>query len=219
MICIHAGEGGSDAASFCHELSSYYLKYAQRLGLEFDILDSSESRLTLWFKGTGVQTAFANESGKHVIQRVPSNGGGRRHTSVVGVAVMPILASAKPLNPHEVTWVATRGSGNGGQAKNKTSSKVICQHVPTGITASSDSRSQSHNREIAMRILASRVHEYHMAKTTQSYNQWRDQQLDGMGRGNKRRTWNCMRNEVVDHLTGKVVPLWKLVEGELNLLR
>ena len=220
MLEIHAGEGGRDSQNFVFELASIYLKYADTLGLEKEILISSESRITLWFKGNNVKQAFDNESGKHVVQRIPNNDrNGRRHTSVVGVAVMPIVRNAPPLNPRDVSWEAMRGSGNGGQARQKTSNKVVCLHRPTGITAMADSREQSKNREMAMRILASRVHEYYAAKTTQSYNSWREQQLDGKGRGNKRRTWNFQRQEVVDHITGKTAPTWMLEKGRIELLK
>lgn len=216
---IHAGEGGSDSQNFCFELAAIYLKYAERLGFEKEILSSSESRITLWFKGKTVKAAFDNESGKHVVQRVPpGERNGRRHTSVVGVAVLPIMADIPTLDIRDVSWTAMRGSGPGGQNRNKVASTVRMIHKPTGITVVINERDQGKNRATALRVLTSRVYEFHQSKTAQSYNQWREQQLDGKGRGNKRRTFNYIRQEVTDHITGKTAPSWAIDKGKLELL-
>ena len=220
MVEIHAGEGGLDSQNFTFELASVYLKHAERQGFESDTLHSSESRITLWFKGAEVQKAFGNEGGKHVVQRVPpSERNGRRHTSVVGVAVMPIQRNVPRLNMKDVSWDAMRGGGPGGQNRNKVSSTVRMIHHPTNITVTINERDQGRNREKALAVLTSRVHEYYAAKTTQSYNQWRDQQLDGKGRGNKIRTYNLIRSEVKDHRNGRSAPWWEIEKGRLELLR
>ena len=218
MLEIHAGEGGQDAQDFVFELASIYLKYADHLGLEKEILHSSEARITLWFKGARVQ-GFADEGGKHVIQRVPHSGKGKRHTSVVGVAVMPIMANVPKLDMKDVEWEAMIGRGPGGQNRNKVASTVRMVHKPTGITVVINERDQSKNRTKALKILSNRVHEYHSARTTLAYNRWRDQQLDGNGRGNKIRTYSTIRDEVKDHRTGKTVPFWEVEKGILNGLR
>ena len=217
---IHAGEGGSDSQNFCFELAAIYLKYAERLGFEKEILSSSESRITLWFKGKTVKAAFDNESGKHVVQRVPpGERNGRRHTSVVGVAVLPIMADIPTLDIRDVSWTAMRGSGPGGQNRNKVASTVRMIHKPTGITVVIDGRDQHQNRKHALRIITARVNEKRLKEMAAKYDANRKQSLANAGRGDKTRTYNFIDSRVTDHNTGKKTSNIKAVmKGELRLI-
>jgi peptide chain release factor 1 len=119
---IRGGEGGKDSKLFVHDLFSAYCKYSQSLGFRVEVLDSSEGRVTATIAGQGVGKAFGRESGKHCVQRVPpTEKSGRRQASLVTVAVLPLpTPSSSQLLPEEELEVATqRGSGPGGQHRNK----------------------------------------------------------------------------------------------------
>lgn len=100
-------------------------------------------------------------AGKHRIQRVsPTEKRGRRHSSEVSVSVIEYQKHDKvQLDMNDVKVHLSRGSGPGGQHRNKTESCVTVTHTPTGITAKADGRSQFQNRGLALEILASRVDE------------------------------------------------------------
>lgn len=107
---------------------------------------------------------FENEPGGHRWQRVPPTARhGRRHTSTVTVAVMPVdERKVAQLSERDVEWQATVGSGPGGQHRNKTASAVQMKHLDTGLTVRIEGgRSQTQNRELAFRVLSARIEEAH----------------------------------------------------------
>ncbi len=141
-----------------------YLKYAEHLKLKSELLDASDGHITAKFTGAGVWDAFKNEAGKHVIQRCPpTERSGRRHTSVVAVAVLslPPDKGYKPLPEDELDIKTQNGHGPGGQHQNKTQSAVrMVVHKPTGLQVFINGRDQHGNRAEALRILTARVNEY-----------------------------------------------------------
>lgn len=159
------------------------------------------------------------EGGGHRWQRVPPNEKrGRVHTSTVTVAVLPEpSAGAVQVRERDVEWKATRGSGPGGQHRNKTDSAVQVRHVPTGIIVRAESeRSQHQNRATAMEILRARIA---AAEATQLANRRNDERRAQTGsgmRGDKVRTIRCQDGQVSDHRTGARVPLREFMRGELE---
>jgi peptide chain release factor 1 len=166
---------------------------------------------------TAGAVAFASESGGHRWQRIPpSEKRGRVHTSTVTVAVMPVAQEPDGgLDPVDLSWTAVRGSGSGGQARNKTSNAVVMTHVPTGITVRVESdRSQWRNRVAAASILAARVREADESLSQRASD--RKRQLGSGQRGDKRRTVRVRDDLVVDHVTGKRMSLRRYQQGHVD---
>lgn len=154
-------------------------------------------------------------SGRHRIQRIPGNDKkGRRHSSEVTVVVLPLEGGATALDPADVEIEVGRGSGPGGQHKNKTETLVKVLHRPTGITAKADGRSQHQNKERALHILAARVTESRECLANVRTNRNRRSQMGG----DRAFTWTDWRDQVVNHRTGTKAKMSKVLRGNLRLL-
>ncbi len=135
LIELKFGEGGEDSKLFVHQLFLAYTKYATSLGFKTELLDAEDGHVLAKIVGKNVFRAFQHETGSHVCQRVPeTERRGRRHTSLIAVAVLPIRAThVRPLDMKQVEIITQRKGGPGGQHRNKTDSAVRAKHVPTGI--------------------------------------------------------------------------------------
>jgi peptide chain release factor 1 len=169
--------------------------------------------------GSDVHSIFANEAGGHRFQRVPENEKhGRVQTSTVTVAVLEEPAAAQVhLEDRDLILKACRGSGAGGQARNKTSNAIQITHVPTGTQVRVESeRSQHRNREMALALLRARLWEAQESKASGERSELRRAQL-GLGqRGDKRRTIRFKDEQVNDHVTGKRWRLRDYLRGDWN---
>lgn len=171
-----------------------------------EIVDDRESVVTLRVDGDGAAALFRDEGGGHRWQRVPPNERrGRVHTSTVTVAVLDEPTDVQVrLQPHELKWVATRGSGAGGQARNKTSNAIQLWHLPTGIMVRCESeRSQAQNLENAKSMLRARLLEARTLRATSAEAAARRAQVGSGMRGDKRRTVRVQDGQVNDHVTGR----------------
>lgn len=218
---MHAGEGGSDSKLFIKDLSQAYCKYGDRKGLRWEIVSDEPGSTTILFTGKQASSFFDNEPGKHCVQRVPpTERGSRPHTSIVSVAVLPILEySNTVLDPDDIEVHIARGSGKGGQKRNKTSTQVRMRHKPTGFSVCIDSRDQQQNKKLAMKILSARVAAFRKAAEDRSYDNNRKCQLDGGGRSNKIRTYNFVKNFCADHrLKTRSSRLKQVMKGDFDLI-
>lgn len=112
-----------------------------------------------------------------------------------------------------------RGTGKGGQARNKTSNAVRMTHIPSGLVVRVETtRSQHENREIAMRVLAARLHEQESSHKSRALAQKRRNLIGSGQRGDKIRTIRLQDNTVTDHQTGKSVSASKYLKGEIKSL-
>lgn len=171
-----------------------------------DLIEERPGQVVLEVAGVGAADLFRYESGGHRFQRIPpTEKRGRVQTSTITVAVLPVCSDVElNLSSRDFTWQATRGSGAGGQHRNKTSSAVILTHVPTGLTVRCESeRSQHQNRRTAMTLLQSRLVEAARVEATQNRSQDRRKQVGSGQRGDKVRTCAVQRDQVVDHQTGR----------------
>lgn len=139
-------------------------------------------------------------------------------TSTITVAVMPVpgRTDSKTFNlpEHEIEWQATRGSGKGGQARNKTSNAVIMKHRPTGVQVRVESeRSQTQNRETALRLLSARIAAAETERREVAEAASRRIQIGTGQRGDKVRTIRTQDNSVVDHKTGRRTTVARYEKG------
>ena len=227
IICeIRAGAGGEEAALFAGTLFRMYTMYAEMKHWKIDILNENETEMggykevTFMVTGKGVYSRLKFESGVHRVQRVPdTESSGRIHTSTATVAVLPVVEDVEiEINPADVRMEVFRASGAGGQKVNKTSSAVRLIHEPTGIVAECQTeRSQTQNREYAMRLLKSRLYEIEKTKQDNEIANSRKEQVGSAERSEKIRTYNYPQGRITDHRIGlSIYQMEDFLNGNLD---
>ena len=227
IICeIRAGAGGDEAALFAGTLFRMYSMYAERKHWKIEILNENETGLggykeiSFMVTGKGVYSRLKFESGVHRVQRVPeTEARGRIHTSTATVAVLPVVEDVQiEINPADIKLEVFRASGAGGQHVNKTSSAVRLIHVPTGIVAECQTeRSQTQNREYAMKLLKSRLYEMEKQKRDSELANERKSQVGSGDRSEKIRTYNYPQGRITDHRIGlSIYQMENFLNGDLD---
>lgn len=193
------------------------------MSIKVELLSEDTGSVVAKFKGSAVKI-FLEEAGQHCIQRVPpTERNGRRQTSYVMVAVLPLPPAneIKLLPESELTITTMRGTGPGGQHRNNTESCVRAVHTATGLSAVVDGRDQRSNKREAIKILSVRVATLLNSKTQGDYDAMRREQMGDGSRGSKIRTYNFADKRAVDHRTNKKTKAVDLVigKGKFELLR
>ena len=184
---------------------------------DIEVIDDRPGLITCVVSGQGCRALFASESGGHRWQRIPpTEKRGRVQTSTVTVAVLdPDAVSGQPFNHSDVEIVTARGSGPGGQNRNKTESCVIATHKPTGLQVRIDNeRSQNQNKATAYKVLAARLYDAERERQAASKNDERRQQVGTGQRGDKVRTYRTQDDQVTDHRTGMKTRLSRWYDGD-----
>jgi peptide chain release factor 1 len=179
-----------------------------RSGAVFDvsILEIRPGLITFSVAGEKANQVFSNEAGGHRWQRnPPTERNGRVHTSTITVSVLPdCKATDFIVNPDDLEWSTTRGSGPGGQNKNKVETVAVVKHKPTGLTVRSESeRSQYRNKQLALQLLTSRLRVADEERKNSQTAAMRKGQVGSGMRGDKRRTIRVQDGTVTDHVTGQ----------------
>ena len=229
IICeIRAGAGGEEAALFAGTLFRMYSMYVERKHWKLDVLNENETELggykeiSFMVTGKGAYSRFKFESGVHRVQRVPdTESSGRIHTSAATVAVLPVVEDVQiEINPADIKLEVFRASGAGGQHVNKTSSAVRLIHIPTGTVAECQTeRSQTQNREYAMKMLKSRLYEKEKMEQDAKLANERKSQVGSGDRSEKIRTYNYPQGRISDHRIGmNIYQMDNFLNGDLDEL-
>lgn len=223
---IQAGEGGKESQSCAEILQRMYLRFfaKQPKWIVTDVfIDSTADgiRKALWkVEGKGVNKLI-EENGNHRFTRAsPYSKTKKLHTSFVGIKVEEVKRQEWPrISEKDVEMSFFRGSGAGGQHRNKVETGVRLVHIPTGIVAEAVSeRSQHQNREIAWERLMTKIANQEIDKrNAKAKTDWESKGVIGFGE--RRRSYKLDANIVKDEQTGsEVCQVDKVLNGGLELV-
>ena len=227
ILSIHAGAGGTESQDWAQMLMRMYLRWAERRGYEAEILDISPGEevgvksVVIGVNGDYACGYLKSEHGVHRLVRLsPFDADHARHTSFVLVEVLPEAEADVDVRiaPDDLKVDVFRSSGPGGQHMQKTSTAVRLTHLPTGLVVTCQSeRSQHQNKEIALKILRSRLLDLEQEKRAEERARLKGKRI-AAGWGNQIRSYVLHPYKMVkDHRTDyQTSDADKVLDGELD---
>ena len=211
IVTLHPGAGGTESQDWAEMLLRAYRRWAERHGFKFTLLEfqgGEEAGLksaTFLVTGEYAYGLLASETGVHRLVRIsPFDAAARRHTSFASVFVSPEIDDNIEIDvkPDELRVETYRSTGAGGQHVNTTDSAVRITHLPTGtVVQCQNERSQHRNREMAMKMLRSKLYELEMRKRREAAEKLEDSKGD-IAFGNQIRSYVLHPYRLVkDHRT------------------
>ncbi len=227
LMTLHAGAGGTEACDWTEMLYRMYICYAEKHGYtitEFDRLygdDAGIKSVSFRVSGENAYGYLKSEKGVHRLVRIsPFDANSRRHTSFSSVEVMPEIEDDGDIQirPEDLKVDTFRSSGAGGQHVNKTESAIRITHIPTGIiVACQNERSQVQNREMAMKMLMSKLVELRESERMKETQEIKGD-IKKIEFGSQIRSYVfCPYTLVKDHRTGfETGNIQSVMDGELD---
>ncbi len=227
ILAIHAGAGGTDAQDWAEMLLRMYLRWAETSGYATDLVDrlpgeeAGIKRATITVSGSYAYGYLRAERGVHRLVRLsPFDAAHRRHTSFTLVEVWPDLDDevSVTIDPNDLQIDTFRASSAGGQHMQKNETAVRITHLPTDIVVScQNERSQTQNRETAMRVLRARLLQLEEEKRREEIAELKGEHVEA-GWGNQIRSYvlhpyQMVKDHRTNHETGNVQAV---LDGELD---
>ncbi|WP_457631568.1 peptide chain release factor 2 [Oceanithermus sp.] len=211
ILTIKPGAGGTEAMDWAEMLLRMYTRWAERHGFKVELVDVTPGpeagidSAELIVRGENAYGLLSAERGVHrLVRPSPFDSTGRRHTSFASVEVSPEVDDSVEIEikPEDLRIDVFRSQGHGGQGVNTTDSAVRIVHLPTGIMVTSQAtRSQHKNKELAMKVLRSRLFEREWQKRQEEMARLRGEQK-AIEWGSQIRSYVLDKQYIKDHRTG-----------------
>ena len=228
FLTINAGAGGTESCDWSSMLLRMYTRWAQEKNYKVKILDilpgeeAGIKNVMMAVKGEMVYGYLKGEKGVHRLVRIsPFDANKRRHTSFASVGIIPEIEEDAPIDikSEDLRIDVYRSSGPGGQSVNTTDSAVRVTHIPTGIVVQSQNeRSQLQNRQVAMKILRSKLYELKMKEQEEQlakeYGQKQKIEWGSQIRSYVMHPYSLVKDHRTDVETGNVT---KVMDGDIDM--